>query len=164
MSGPTELQYFNCTGFYYDVEAPLTGGSTDALQFLVISAFVTFTPRVPTGFAVLISDLDLGGGNSGSTSLAIAPVTARIMGGQLCAINTTDSPGIQLLANTTPISTYLTAQSVQNGQLIYDVTFTDVVYAATNMYLNNFGFVAPTSATTVCITDPGLTQLPYQNP
>lgn len=158
----TELTYFTTTGFFYDVEAPLTGGSTDQLQFLVISAFVTFTPRVPTGFTVQIADLDLGDGNTGSTSLAIAPITARIMSGQLSTIDVTDIPGIQLLANSTPISDFLTAAEIQDGDLIYDVSFTHVTYAQAGQNLANFAFTAPTDATPVCITDPTLTRLPYK--
>ena len=175
MTSPTELTYFEVTGFYYDVESPLTGGETNADQFNGLTgAFITFTPRVPPGFTVLISDLDLGSGNTGSTALALAPITGRVMGvsagteggsvWELCAINTTNSPGIQLLANSSPISTYLTAQGVQSGQLIYDVSFTQVTYAALNQYVTNFAFVAPTDDTGVCITDPSLETIAYQNP
>lgn len=163
MTSPTELTYFTATGYWYDVESPLTGGSTDQLQFLVVSAFVTFTPRVPVGFTVQVADLDLGDGNSGSTSLALAPITARIMSGQLSTIDVTDTAGIQLLANSTPISSFLTSSDVQSGNLIYDVSFTDVVYAEVDQTLSNFAFTAPTSSTTVCITDPTLTRLPYVN-
>lgn len=167
----TSLTYFTCTGFYYDIESPVTGGTTNADQFKgMTGAFVTFTPRVPTGFTVLIPTLDLGSGNTGSAAIALAPITGRIIsttiGGspvyQLSTINTVNTPGIQLLANSTPISTYLTAQAINGGALIYDVAFTQVTFAGENQTIQNFAFTAPTTNTGVCITDPTLTRLPYQ--
>lgn len=167
-----ELTYFTCSGYFYDVESPVPSGTTNADQFHGITgAFVTFTPRVPTGFTVLISNLDLGSGNTGSTAIALAPVTGRIyptiVGGatvwQLSTINKTDSPGIQLLANSAPISSYLTAQGIQNGQLIYDVSFAQVQFAGADRSIQNFAFAAPTTNSTVCITDPSFVRLPYQS-
>lgn len=167
----TELTYFTVTGFYYDVESPLTSGTTNADQFLGITgAFITFTPRVPTGFTVLVTNLDLGSGNTGATAIALPPITGRVIGTivggeavwQLATINTTDTPGIQLLANSSPISTYLSAQGINGGSLIYDVSFSDVTFAGANQTISNFAFTAPTSNTGVCITDPTLTRLPYQ--
>jgi hypothetical protein len=170
----TELTYFTVTGFYYDVESPYTGSTTNADQFNGLTgAFITFTPRVPAGFTVLISNLDLGSGNTGSTSISLPPITGRVLSTtamndasvwQLATINTADSPGIQLLANSTPISTYLSAQGIQGGALIYDVSFTRVTFAGDNQTIQNFAFTAPTSNTTICITDPTLTRLPYQAP
>lgn len=166
-----ELAYFTATGFYYDIQAPDINSSTSAPQVAGLTGgFVTFTPRVPDGFTVLVDDLDLGSGNTGSTSISLPAITGRIMGTvvngspvwELCAINTVDSPGIQLLANTTLISSYLSAQNITNGQLIYDVTFDLVTYAAQNRYIHEFAFVAPTSATTVCITDPTFETIEYQ--
>jgi hypothetical protein len=157
----TELIYFPATGYWYDVEAPLTGGSTSQLQFLVISAFVTFTPRVPIGFTAQIANLDLGNGNTGSASLAIAPVTGRVHDGQLSTIDATDTPGIQLLANSAPVAAALAAANIPS--LIYDVSFTDVVYAEENQVITNFAFEASPDATPICITDPTLTRYAYQN-
>ena len=164
-----ELTYFTCTGFFYDVESPLTSGSTNADQFNPISgAFVTFTPRVPAGFTVLISNLDLGSGNAGATAVALPPITGRVIysgfEGQLCTINPSDTPGIKLLSNSSVISTYLTAQGIQSGQLIYDVTFTQVTYAGDNQTITPFAFAAPTDSTGVCITDPTFNRLPYVAP
>jgi hypothetical protein len=165
------LTYFTATGFFYDIESPIPSGSTNADQFNALTGgFVTFTPRVPTGFTVLVSNLDLGSGNSGSTSLSLPPITGRIIStvvgsgtvGQLCAINKPSSAGIQLLANSTLISTYLTAQNINGGQLIYDVSFSSVTFAGASQTIANFAFAAPTTNTTVCITDPGTTRLPYQ--
>ena len=165
-----ELTFFNVNGFFYDVESPLPAGTTNTDQFLGLTgALITFTPRLPEGFVVLISDLDLGSGNTGSTALAIAPITGRVIGTivngsavwQLAAINTVDSPGINLLANTSIISSYLEAENVQSGQLIYDVSFTQVTYAGLNQFIQNFAFVAPTTSETVVITDPSFETIPY---
>lgn len=255
-----ELTYFTVTGHWYDVEAPITSGSTNAPQFQVVSAFVTFTPRLRPGTTVFVSDLDLGmnvappsgltqtasgvGGTlaagtyywvvtavnangetppsnevtatvtgttssvalswaaqtgatsyniyrgtaagaesalvgtatgtsytdtgsagsaatppssntakiSANTSISIAPVTARILSGELEVINQGDTPNVQLLANTAPIGL---------ASLIYDVSFTQVIYAGASQVLSNFAFTAPTSATTVDLTDPALTRLAY---
>ena len=255
-----QLTYFTVEGHWYDVEAPLTSGSTNAPQFQVVSAFVTFTPRLRPGTTVFVSNLDLGtqlaapsglavaasgtggtlaagtyywvatavnangettrsnevtatvggatssavlsvtaetgttgynwyrgtvaGGEnievgtstlptftdtgqagtskvppstntaeiSANTSLAIAPVTARILNGELEVINQGDTPQVQLLANTPAIG--LTS-------LIYDVSFTNVVYADAARTISNFAFTAPTSATTIDLTDPALTRLAY---
>lgn len=169
-----EITYFSVTGYYYDIESPYTGGTTNADQFNGLTGgFITFTPRLPTGFTVLISNLDLGSGNTGSTAIALPPITGRIMSviaeneapvWELCTINTADTPGIKLLANTTPVSTYLTAQEIEAGQLIYDVSFNQVTFAGDNQTISNFAFTAPTSNTTICITDPSFETLPYQAP
>jgi hypothetical protein len=255
----SELTYFDVEGHWYDVEAPSTSGTTNAAQFLVVSAFVTFTPRVAPGTVVYVSNLDLGanissptltvttsttGGtfaagsyswvataanangettksnevtktltgstssavlsvddvdgatqykfyrgtspgaenvrvssgaattytdtgslgtsatppstntavNSANTAVAIAPVTARILQGELQTINTEDTPGLTLLANSAVLG--LTS-------LIYDVSFSNVVYASAGRSLTNFAFTAPTTATVVDLTDPALTRLPY---
>jgi hypothetical protein len=157
-----ELTYFTVQGHWYDVEAPDTSGSTNALQFLVVSAFVTFTPRLKPGTVVYIPNLDLDGGTtSANTALAIAPVTARILQGELQTIDRTDVAELQLLANDTHVSASLTAQGVANGALIYDVSFTNVVYASAGQTLQNFAFTAPTTSVTVDLTDPAFTRLPY---
>lgn len=147
-----ELTYFDVIGHWYDVEAPLTSGSTNDPQFLVVSAFVTFTPRLAPGTQVYVANLDLGNDTSANTSISIAPVQARIWEGALATIDQADAAGIQLLAN----SPILGLES-----LIYDVAFTKVVYAGQARVLQNFAFTAPTSATTVDLTDPALTRLQY---
>jgi hypothetical protein len=90
---------------------------------------------------------------SANTALAIAPIQARILSGQLQTIDQADTPNIQLLANTPVLGL--------SKPLIYDVAFTNVVYASSAQVLNNFAFTAPTSSTTVNLTDPTLTRLPY---
>jgi hypothetical protein len=152
MSSPNELTYFTATGHWYDIEAPATSGSTNQPQFLVISAFVTFTPRLATGTVEYITNLDIGGGIGANVGLAIAPITARILNGELQTINQADTPGVQLIANTAILGL---------SSLIYDVSFTSVVYASGAQTLTNFAFTAPTTATTIDLTSPTLTRLPY---
>ena len=69
----SELTYFTCTGFWYDLETPDTGGTTSQPKFNNISGFVSFYPRLPAGFTAYIANLDIGGGTAQSTGLAIAP-------------------------------------------------------------------------------------------
>lgn len=152
MSSPNELTYFPVNGHWYDVEAPITSGSTNAAQFLVVSAFVTFTARLAPGTVEYISNLDLGSGASANVALAIAPIQARIWEGALATINQADTAGVQLLANS-PI--------LGLSSLIYDVAFTNVVYASQARVLSNFAFTAPTSSTPVDLSDPALTRLEY---
>lgn len=163
-----ELTFITVTGYYYNLESPATSGVTNAAQFNGLTGgYITFTPRLPTGFVIEIAGLDLGSGNTGSTALSVAPITGRVMGTvvngspvwELCTINASDTPGIQLLANSSVISTYLTAQGIASGQLIYDVTFTQVTFAGNQQSITPFAFVAPTSAETVCITDPTFVKL-----
>lgn len=256
----TSLTYFPVTGFWYDVESPPLTGTTNTPAFLVVSAFVTFTPRLAPGTVEYISNLDLqvtipapvlvsvtgsttggtlaagsywyvvtatntngetiasnqfgisttgttssaaivwtgvdgatnykiyrgtssGGENkliatqtgltytdtgsagttatvpvtntaelSANTGLAIAPVLARIYEGELQTINQAGTPGVSLLSNSAPLG--LTS-------LIYDVSFTQVVYASKIQNLTNFAFTAPTDTTPIDLGSPTLTRLPY---
>jgi len=256
-----QLTYFQVTGQWYDVEAPNTSSSSNLPQFLVVSAFVQFTPRLAPGDVEYISNLDLGftlgppaltathagtGGTfaagtyfhaitavnangetvksndttsvltgstssvtltwpqvdlatgykvyrgttasentlvttigagstlaytdtgtagsaatppttntaeaSANTALAIAPILARILEGELQTIDVADTPNVQLLANTAILGL---------STLIYDVAFSDVVYAGAARVLTNFAFTAPTTSTTIDLGNPALTRLPY---
>lgn len=257
-----QLTYFTVQGHWYDVEAPDTSGTTSQPQFLVISAFVTFTPRLAPGTVENITNLDLGyllnppsavtatasttGGTlaagatywvitatnangettrsgevtktltgstssvaltwtlphgatgskiyrgtttgaegtlvttisgttstytdtgtagtsvtppttntaeaSANTSLAIAPQTGRILQGELQTIDRTDAQNMQLIANTAALGL---------ETLIYDVSFTNVVYNSAGQTIKNFAFTAPTTATTIDLSDPTLTKLAY---
>jgi hypothetical protein len=158
----SELTYFNCTGWWYDVESANLGGTTSDLQFRVISAFVAFYPRLPAGFTAQIANLDIGGGTGQPTSLAISPVLGRIYEGTLSTIDRTDTAGVTLLANSSVISSQIAA--VSSAGLIYDVAFTDVVYAGAVQTLQNFAFTALTGSGTVCLTDPTLSRLTYAGP
>ena len=157
-----ELTYFPVTGFWYGLESPDLGGTTNTLQFRVISGFVTFYPRLPNDFVANVGNLDIGGGTGQPTALGIPPVLARIYAGQLCTINRADTPGIQLLSNSAVIANQIRAVSPPG--LIYDVSFSQVVYADAARTMSNFAFVAPTDTTTVCLTDPALIRLEYLGP
>jgi hypothetical protein len=258
-----QLTYFTCTGQWYDVESPSTSGSTNKPQFLIVSAFVEFTPRLAPGDMEYITNLDLGvtlaapsglsatgsgtGGSfaagtyfwvitaidgngettksnevqtvltgstssvalswsvvdgaagyniyrgtsttnenklitsigtgttltytdtgtagttqsppatntaerSANTSLALAPVLGRIYSGELQTINQAGTPNIQLVANSSVLGL---------SSLIYDVSFTNVVYASAAQVLKNFAFTAPTTASIIDLSDPSLTRLEY---
>jgi hypothetical protein len=255
-----QLTYFPVTGRWYDVESPSLTGTTNLPQFLVVSAFVTFTPRIAPGTVEYITNLDLqmaipapvlvsatasttggtlaagsywyvvtattangetvasnqfgvattgstssvvlpwlpvdgatgykvyrgtssGGENkllttttaltytdtgtagttatppvtntaelSANTALAIAPITARIYEGELQTINQAGTPGVSLLSNSTALGL---------SSLIYDVAFTQVVYASKIQNLTNFAFTAPTDTTPIDLASPTLTRLPY---
>jgi hypothetical protein len=257
------LTYFTVTGHWWDVEGPPLGaGTVITPQFEPVSAFVTFTPRLRPGTAVIVANLDLGvtlqqsnltavpsttGGTfaagtkfwvftatdangettasnevtatltgstssvalswpqvdgaagykiyrgtaantenvlvatigsgstltyldtgtagsaatppvtntaelSANTAVPMAPITARILNGELQTIDQNNTPKVQLLANSSVIGL---------SSLIYDVSFTKVVYAGAAQILNNFAFTAPTTATTIDLTDPALTRLAY---
>lgn len=258
-----QLTYFTVTGQWFDVESPNTSGSTNAPQFLVVSAFVEFTPRLAPGDMEYVANLDLGvtlaaphglsatgsgtGGSfaagtyfwvvtavdgngettksnevqavltgstssvalswavvdgatgynvyrgtsttnenklitsigsgttltytdtgtagttatvpatdtaerSANTSLVLAPILARIYDGELQTIDQADTPNLQLVANSSVLGL---------SSLIYDVSFTNVVYASAAQVLKNFAFTAPTTATTIDLGDPTLTRLEY---
>lgn len=157
----TELAYFDVTGFFYDVQQPLAGGTTAAPQFSVMSGLVTFTPRLPT--TIYVDDLDIGGDVGQDTALAVTPIVGQITNGQLCSINIPGTPGVELLANTAPIAAALAEAGITD--LVYDVTFTRIVYAHqdTNQ-LANFAFIAPTDTTGVSITDAELTRYAWAIP
>jgi hypothetical protein len=89
---------------------------------------------------------------SANTALALAPIQARILYGELQTIDVADTPNIQLVANTAILGL---------STLIYDVAFSQVVYAENAQPLKNFAFTAPTSSGTVDLSDPALTRLPY---
>jgi hypothetical protein len=256
----TTLTYFPVSGRWYDVESPSLTGTSNAPSFLVVSAFVTFTPRLAPGTVEYITNLDLqvtipapvlvsatasttGGtltagsfwyvvtatnsngetiasnqigvstttgtssvalvwtgidgatnykvyrgtssgaenklittttalaytdtGSAGTTAtvpvsntaeasantaLAIAPVLARIYEGELQTINQAGTPGVSLLSNSSALG--LTT-------LIYDVAFTNVVYASKAQQLTNFAFTAPTDTTPIDLASPTLTRLKY---
>jgi hypothetical protein len=178
VSDPTEIVYFEVTGTYVDAEAPDPGGSTNALYINIITAFVTFYPRVPLGFTVPIANFDLtqvdaeAWAGTASAALALPPIPARILSGQVQTINYADTPGIMLTSNSAAVQaalqaidpTWLEKNNLEAGQLVYDVSFSNVVYADSDQTILPFGFVAPTDTTPVCISDPLLTRLAYGGP
>jgi hypothetical protein len=82
----------------------------------------------------------------------------RLWQGRLCSIDVADTPGVELVA-ADPIL------SLPDGKLIYDVDFTDVVWAGKPGDLQNFAFVAPkVGGGEVCLTDPALATVPWDRP
>ena len=100
MTSPAELTYFTVTGHYYDVEATLPAGTTNTPQTQYISAYVTFTPRLPPGTLLYVADLDTSTIDPNNVAhanaaIALAPITARILEGELQVINRDDTPDVQ---------------------------------------------------------------------
>ena len=91
-----------------------------------------------------------------NTAVAIPTITARIYNGVLCTIDITDTPGVQLTANSPELGI--------NGNLIYDVAFSSVSFNGASQYLAPFAFMAPTYPETICLSDPNLNRLDYALP
>lgn len=171
-STPNELVYFPVSGTWYDVESPDLSGVTNHPLLQIISGYVTFYPRVPAGFTALIENLDTGSGVGNNTAVSLAPIQCRIMHGQLSTINRPDTPGVQLLSNTalmqkalqTIDAKWLKDNNLAPGLLVYDVKFSNVVFAAAPQTVSNFGFLASPDTTEICLTDPGVTRIPYGGP
>lgn len=128
-----ELTYFPVTGYFNTA----IGGALQTFDTTVV-----FTPRVPANFTALISDLDLGNDNSGSSALAFPPEPVSTIGGVLT---------YSLLSNSAPVAAALAEAGIT--QLWYDVQFTKVTLG---YQIQNFSFLAPTDGTAVCVTDPDL--------
>lgn len=161
MPTPNELTWFTVNGYIYDVEQPNPSGITNQPELLNVSAYVDFFPGTqseafPTGFAVLVSDLDHGDGTSGDTEVPLAPITARLMNGALCAIAVGDPLGIELLSNSAILNL--------TNPLYYHTRFRNVTFSGAPQALSNFAFLASVDATSVDITSPGLTRYTYGGP
>lgn len=165
----TSLEYFLVTGHYFDVENPNPNTTSNETLFQIVTGVVTIYPRVPDGFVAYISDLTDTGVD---TAVAIAPIQARILSGQLQTINVADTPNIHLLSNTAAISSqlatidflwpgWLEQNNLTPGQLVYDVQYTRIVYAEAARSLTSFAFEAPTDTTPVCLTDNNLARITY---
>ena len=90
------------------------------------------------------------------TAVALPPITARIWHGRLCAIDSVDSPGVKLAANSAVLNF--------DSPLIYDVSFDRVRFNGEDQVIAPFAFVASVDDTSVCLTDPELQRLPYSAP
>ena len=159
-----ELVYHTVSGSWKDVEQPDPAGTTNLPQYLVVSALVDFIPRFPPGYAPIISSLDIGSSVTPDSMLVIAPITGRIVHGELETINVVDTPGVQLISNFPALAARLLTDGVCDGQLIYDVRFRNVVYNSEVLSLTNFAYVAPSDTTGVSLTSAGLVRLPYAGP
>jgi len=162
LGAANELVYFVVQGFYGDIENPVGTGSSIQPNFGIISGTVTFFPRVPNGTTLFIPDLDMQNGMTQDVAVPLAPIQGRIIAGQLQTINRSDSPNVELLACNTLVSTAMSQQNL--GSLIYDVQFSNVTFAGGPQVINNFAFSAPSSATTITLSDPTLARLAYAGP
>jgi hypothetical protein len=158
-----ELTYFTVQGFFGDVENPLGSGNTIEPLFGDVNGTVTFFPRVPLGATLFIPNLDMQNGMAQDVAVLLAPIQGRIIAGVLQTINRADSPNVQLLAYNTIVATAITQQGFPTP-LFYDVQFSNVTFAAAEQVITNFGFAAPTGATTITLTDPLLPRTLYLGP
>jgi hypothetical protein len=149
----TALTYFTVTGHWYDIESPDPAGSSNTPAINVVYAFVTFTARLKPGTQLNIAGYTRPDSTTGNTGLVPAPVTGRILDGELSTIDRADTPNLQLIANTPALGL--------SGPLTYDVAFTAVTYAEAAQTLLNFAFTAPTAAGTIDLCDPALERLKY---
>ena len=90
------------------------------------------------------------------TTVVLPAITGRIRNGILCAIDSIDSPGVDLCSNIPELN--------NRDVLIYDVSFDKVSYNGKAQAIAPFAFVAPTDSTPVCITSPSLQKIPWQSP
>lgn len=167
------VQFFKTTGSWRAIVDPAVQGAYNTPDMVNVNALVTFTPRIPQG-SLLYMEPD--------TAVALCTRYGRIWAGELCNINTKDTPGVMLAANTTKLNLM---DSVGLGELIYDVTFTKVSYGGKprtydtladgsqaptitvsgDQKITSFAFVAPTDPNQVIsLTDPDLKRLPWQKP
>jgi len=90
-----------------------------------ISCFVTFTPRLRPGQTIWVPGM----------GIMLAPIKARCdADGILRTI--VGGTGVQLTANTSVL---------ELDQLIYDVTFSSVIFNKQDQIIDGFGFIAPTT-------------------
>lgn len=90
------------------------------------------------------------------TAVVLPAITGRIRNGRLCTIDSIDSPGVDLAANTPELN--------NQDPLIYDVSFSKVSYNGADQGIAPFAFIAPTASTSVCITSPQLQKVGYSSP
>jgi hypothetical protein len=143
------------SGGPYTVE--FTGALANAPQSLLLSDASQLT--VSSGTPAVAVDPVATGSSSrvGPTAIAFPPRTGRIWTtGQLCSINHSDSPNVELIANSVPLGLAF--------DLIYDVTFSKVQFGNLSGTLAPFAFLASTDTTPFSLTDPNSSLLPYQPP
>jgi hypothetical protein len=154
MTSPNELAYFTAIATILDVEQPNPDGTSINPQLLDVSAFVNFFPGTQggafaQGFGLQVANLDpTGAGAAGSgvnAFVPLAPITGRLMGGQLTSIAINDPVGVGLLAN----SPFLDLE-----QLFYHVQFTNVTFGGATQALDNFAIQAPGLQTQIVTLTP----------
>lgn len=155
------LSYFTAVGSFYDVEQPNPSGSTNIPMMDQVSGYVDFFPGTqssvfPVGFAAYVPNLDHGDGTYGNTLVPLAPITGRMMNGQLCTIAMGDPVGVELVTDS-----WLLGLS---STLYYHVRFRNVTYGGALQALSNFAFPAPSNSSTLDITSPSLVRTTYVGP
>lgn len=159
--GGVFLTYFTVTGYVYDVEQPNPAATTGLPQLLEPSAYVDFFPGTqtssfPTGFTVLVPNLNHSDGTIGDTMVPLAPITGRLINGALVSIDIGSSFGVPLLANTPVLGL--------PNPLFYHVRFRNVTYGGAPQSISNLAFQAPVNANGVSITSPSTQTYPYFGP
>lgn len=154
------LTFFNVSAYVYDVQGAAVDQISSAMQLANVNAFVDFMPGdsngpFPSGFSLIVPNLDHGDGTKGDTMLPLATITARLLGGSLRTIALGDPIGLLLLSNS-PI--------IGLPKLRYHVRWRNVTYAGVSQALTNFAFDAPTDTTPVNLTGTGLLRYPYLGP
>ncbi len=171
----TTLTFFNVTGYCYDVQQPDPTQISAAPTLANVSGFVDFFPGnasgvFPAGFSLLVPNLTHGDGTAGDTQMALAPITARFLGGSLRTIVVGDPIGVLLLSNSPLLGLG------PNG-LWYHVRFRNITFGGNpalvqpnqltqpaSQVLTNFSFVAPTDTTPVNLTGVTTVRQPYLGP
>jgi hypothetical protein len=164
MTAPNQLAYFTATATILDIEQPNPDGTSVDPQLLDVSAFVNFFPGTengvfPQGFGLQVANLDPTGADAAGSGVnafvPLAPITGRLMNGQLTSIAINDPVGVGLLAN----SPFLDLSS-----LFWHIQFTNVTFGGATQALDNFAIQAPTTAATVDLFAETTTHFPYFGP
>ncbi len=93
------------------------------------------------------------------TAIALPDIMGRIWHGVLSAIDSVDSPGVKLTANSAALNN--NDPHPHQHPLIYDVTFLNVSFNGEDQVIAPFAFEAPTDDQAIRITDPDFVRLPY---
>jgi hypothetical protein len=151
----------------YDLE--FTGTLGNQAMAAVVGDASLLTNAEGEGFCEVTTTVTAMGSDqvTGDAAIALPALTARIWNGVLSTIDRVDTPGFQLLSNSSFLN--LDANNGQDssdglGDLIYDVSFTLVSFNNAEQVLAPFAFQASTDTTPVCLTDPNLEVLPWQPP
>lgn len=143
--------------------AGISGNYTIAFQGSMAGTNVPqFTANTAglSGLTSTVGVFTLESGSPGTqrpTAIAIPPRHGRIWEGRLSTINVEDTAGVDLVSNIPALG--LLGRGFD--ELIYDVEFSQIVYAEGSRTISNFAFVAPVGGTEVVLTDSDLERLPY---
>lgn len=128
-----DLTYFTVEAYGFAVNVDYVDVGTDP-DLQPITATVTFKPRVGVGSLLQAPNYTT------PALIALSPIVARLdEDGKLHTV--AGDLGVKLVANTAVLG--LTTD------LIYDVIWSNVKYNKKSQSISPFGFVAPTTATTI---------------